>query len=120
MNDVLMWNYDMEKCPLNKKVFLLSDDDFPVLPQGIYIGTIIDNGKYKTRGECFMGDPDCFYRSKIIAWCPCNKKTLNRYFVLKMNEIAKYSNTEHAHVSADDVLCDFLRLLNYDDLVDVY
>lgn len=62
------WNYDLNECPLETKVLLLSADDFPILPQQEFIGTIIFNGRYLTRGECYKGDPEYFYRSKIIAW----------------------------------------------------
>lgn len=62
------WNYDMESCPLDKKVRLLSANDCFLLPQMEYVGTITFNGVYKTRGECYEGDPDYFYRSAIVAW----------------------------------------------------
>ena len=35
-----------------------------------YVGTITHNGRFKTRGECYSGDPDYFYRSAIVAWKP--------------------------------------------------
>lgn len=43
-----------------------------LLPQREYVGTITlsKNKKYKTKGECYEGDPDYFYRSKIVAWKP--------------------------------------------------
>ena len=58
------WNYNMEECPLNIKLKLLSDT------QQIFIGTIIYNhdNTFRTRGECYGGDHECFYRSKIVAW----------------------------------------------------
>jgi len=62
------WNYDMESCPLDRKVFLLSANDFPLLPQMEFVGTITFNGRFKARGECFEGEPDYFYRSEIVAW----------------------------------------------------
>lgn len=62
------WNYDMENCPLDTKVCLLAANDFPILPQREYVGTITLNGIFKTRGECYKGDKDSFYLSKIIAW----------------------------------------------------
>ena len=120
MNDVLEWNYNMEKCPPNKKVFLLSDADFPILPQSIYVGTIIDNGRFRTRGKCFMGDPDYFYRSKIVAWCPFNRENLNQYFLSILNELTESTDTESAHVKADDLLCDLLDLLGYNEVVNTY
>lgn len=64
------WNFDMENCPLETKVYLLSANDFPILPQQAFVGTITKNGSSKRIGECFQGDPDYFYRSKIIAWQP--------------------------------------------------
>lgn len=36
------WNYDMESCPLDKKV--------RPLPQREYVGTITFNGRIKKRG----------------------------------------------------------------------
>lgn len=62
------WNYNMDECPLDTKLYLLSKNDFPILPQMEYVGTITDNGLYLTKGECYEGDPDYFYRSEIIAW----------------------------------------------------
>ena len=45
------WNYDLNKCPKDTPVWLLSDDGFPVLPQNEYLGTIIDSKQgYLTRG----------------------------------------------------------------------
>lgn len=62
------WNYNMNECPLNTKVRLLSADDCPILPQMEFIGTITFNGIYKCNLECDEGDPEYFYRSRIIAW----------------------------------------------------
>ena len=64
------WNYDMDSCPLDTKVYLLSSNDCFLLPQREYVGTITHNGKFKTRGECYSGNPDYFYRSAIVAWKP--------------------------------------------------
>ena len=64
------WNYDMKSCPLDTKVHLLSSDDCFLLPQREYVGTITHNGRFKTRGKCYNGDPDYFYRSAIVAWKP--------------------------------------------------
>lgn len=63
---------DMDSCPLDTKVRLLSSDDCLLLPQREYVGTITlhKSKKYKTKGECYEGDPDYFYRSKIVAWKP--------------------------------------------------
>lgn len=66
----MSWNYDMDTCPLNTKVRLLSGDGSLFLPQREYIGEIVHNGRYRTRGRCYSGDPDYFYRSAIIAWKP--------------------------------------------------
>lgn len=65
------WNYDMDSCPLDTKVCLLSGDGNLLLPQQEFIGTITDNGRFRTRGECYSGDPDYFYRSAIVAWKEC-------------------------------------------------
>lgn len=64
------WNYNMEEAPLDTPIALLSGDDFPVLPQMEYIGTVSHNGRYLISGECLKGDPEYFYRSAIIAWKP--------------------------------------------------
>ena len=66
----MKWNFDMESCPLDTKVRLLSGDGDLLLPRQEFIGTIVDNGRYRTRGECFKGDPEYFYRSAIVAWKP--------------------------------------------------
>ena len=68
------WNYDMDACPLDTKVRLLSESDFPLLPQAEYVGTITHNGRFRTRGKYYEGDPDCFYRSAIVAWKPYEEK----------------------------------------------
>ena len=52
-----------------EKIICSSNDCF-LLPQMEYVGTITYNGKFKTRGECYSGDPDYFYRSAIVAWKP--------------------------------------------------
>ncbi len=65
------WNYDMESCPLDTKVCLLSGDGNLLLPQQEFVGTITHNGRFRTRGECYSGDPDYFYRSSIVAWKEC-------------------------------------------------
>jgi len=62
------WNYNLNEVPLNVPVKLLSADDCLLLPQREYIGTVVDNGRGLTRGECIEGDGDYFYRSKIVAW----------------------------------------------------
>ena len=64
----MKWNYDMNLCPLNTKVKLLSSDDCLLLPRREYIGEIINNGRYLTRGKLYSGDPEYFYRSAIVAW----------------------------------------------------
>lgn len=68
MKKEMEWNYNMESCPLDTRVCLLSSDDCLLLPQKEFVGTITFNGSYLTRGECFKGDPDYFYRSAIVAW----------------------------------------------------
>lgn len=67
-NQENIWNYNMDECPLDTKVCLLSDNDCFLLPQQEFEGTLTFNGKFITRGECYKGDADYFYRSKIIAW----------------------------------------------------
>lgn len=62
------WNYDINECPLDTKVELLSEYNPPVLPQKIYVGTITERDGIRYRGECLKGNPDWFYRSSIIAW----------------------------------------------------
>ena len=68
------WNYNMEEAPLDTQIELLSANDCFLLPQTKYVGTIVDNGRYRTRGECIKGDPDYFYRSSIVAWRPISSK----------------------------------------------
>lgn len=62
------WNYDMDSCPLDTKVFLLSANDNLLLPQREFVGTLMCKGHSVTIGKCFSGDPEYFYRSKIVAW----------------------------------------------------
>lgn len=62
------WNYEIENCPLDTKVCLLSEGGNLLLPQREFVGTLTHNGRFVTRGKCFEGDPDYFYRSKIVAW----------------------------------------------------
>ena len=61
------WNYDMDSCPLDTKVFLLSANDNLLLPQREFVGTLMCKGHSVTRGKCLSGDPEYFYRSKIVA-----------------------------------------------------
>lgn len=62
------WNYDMDSCPLDTKVFLLSANDNLLLPQREFVGTLMRKGHSVRRGKCFSEDPEYFYRSKIVAW----------------------------------------------------
>lgn len=64
----MSWNNNIEACPLNTRVCLLSAGNSFLFPQQEFIGTLTFNGKFITRGECYNGNPDYFYRSKIIAW----------------------------------------------------
>lgn len=66
------WNYDLDSCPLDTKVYLLSKDDFPILPQQVFVGTVAYRGSFRRKGECFSGNPDYFYRSEMVAWKPYN------------------------------------------------
>ena len=45
MND---WNYDIDSCPLDTKVRLLSADNCFLLPQMEFVGTLTDNGRFIT------------------------------------------------------------------------
>lgn len=62
------WNYDMDSCPLDTKVFLLSASDNLLLPQREFVGTLTCKGHSVRRCKCFSGCPEYFYRSKIVAW----------------------------------------------------
>ncbi|HHU55745.1 MAG TPA: hypothetical protein GXZ48_03525 [Acholeplasmataceae bacterium] len=62
------WNYNMNECPLDTVVCLLSKDDNILLPEQEFVGTITSNGKFIIRGKCYFGNPDYFYRSAIVAW----------------------------------------------------
>lgn len=61
-----------------------------------------------------------FYRNKIVAWCLFNRKTLSRYFLSSLNEFTESRDTESAHAKADDLLCDLLDLLGYNEVVSTY
>ena len=61
------WNYDMDACPLETRVKLLSENK-----RNTFEGTITYNGKYRVRGYLFCGDCDAFYKLGIIAWKECN------------------------------------------------
>lgn len=50
------WNYNMESCPLDTEVRLLSSDGCPLLPQREYVGTVTHNGKSMVNGECHRGE----------------------------------------------------------------
>ena len=41
-------------------------------------------------------------------------------FLKKMRRISKIGDTEEAHPLADDILCDALELLGYNELVKIY
>lgn len=75
MND---WNYDIDSCPLDTKVRLLSADNCFLLPQMEFVGTLTDNGRFITRGKCYEGDPDYFYRSAIVEWKPYEESVVGR------------------------------------------
>ena len=64
------WNYNIKEAPLDTPLQLLSGNDCFLLPQQIFIGTIVDNGTYWAKGECIAGNSEYFYRSAIVAWKP--------------------------------------------------
>lgn len=68
MSKEVKWNYDMESCPLDTNVRLLSAEGHLLLPQSEFVGTLTFNGRFITRGELYKGDPELFYRSAIVAW----------------------------------------------------
>lgn len=47
-------------------------------------------------------------------------KKLQQEYVEKMKECVENGDTEVAHCDADDLLCEFLRKLNYNKLVGKY
>ncbi len=47
-------------------------------------------------------------------------KVLNKFYVGKLKEQAKSSDTETAHSNADDLLCDLLVRLGYGEVVEEY
>lgn len=69
-NTETAWNYDMNKCPLDTKVRLLSRNDGLILPQMEFVGTITCNGVYITKGYCYEGNEDYFARCALVAWKP--------------------------------------------------
>lgn len=74
------WNYDMESCPLDTVVRLLSANDCLCYPQKEFVGTITFNRGQRHRGECYKGDKDYFYRSAIVAWKMYDGKLTVREF----------------------------------------
>ena len=65
----MKWNYNMNSCPIDTRVKLLSENK-----RNTFEGTIIlsHDGKYKVKGNVFVGDGDYFYKLGIIAWKECN------------------------------------------------
>lgn len=57
-----VWNPIMLNCPSHIIVSLL--DEY----SNEYIGTVYRDSNKMYRGECYKGDPDMFYRMKIVAW----------------------------------------------------
>lgn len=53
---------NFEKCTLDKIVILT--DEY----ENMYLGTITMARGKLVRGECVHGDPELFYRNKIIGW----------------------------------------------------
>lgn len=60
------WNYDMDSCPLDTKVFLLSASDNLLLPQREFVGTLTCKGHSVRRGKCFSGCPEYFTEVKLL------------------------------------------------------
>ena len=63
------WRTDIQNCPLNKRIhFLCNYSGNGTLLE--FVGTLTLNPYTSqiTRGECFEGDPDLFYRSAIVYW----------------------------------------------------
>ena len=63
----MKWNYNMNSCPIDTRVKLLSENK-----RNTFEGTITYNGKYRVRGYLFCGDCDVFNKLGIIAWKECN------------------------------------------------
>lgn len=49
-----------------------------------------------------------------------NKEELKKEAIKQLNDIAKIDDTETAHINADDVLCNLLSTLGYQDVIDAY
>ena len=65
------WNYDWDACPLDTRVEILSANE-----RNTFEGTIIlsHDGKYKVKGNVFVGDGDYFYKLGLLAWRYCGNK----------------------------------------------
>ena len=67
----MKWNYNMNSCPIDTRVKLLSENK-----RNTFEGTIIlsHDGKYKVKGNVFVGDGDYFYKLGLLAWRYCGNK----------------------------------------------
>ena len=70
------WNYDMDVCPLDTRVELLSGNK-----RNTFEGTITmsHDGKDRVKGKVFVGDVDYFCKLELIAWRYCNDKIKELY-----------------------------------------
>lgn len=127
----MKWNYNMNSCPIDTRVKLLSENKRSIFEGTI---TISHDGKDSVKGEVFIGDGDYFYKLELIAWRYCNDKikelynkkiryeykpcttteyktdgTLNRYY----NEMQAIPIVEHIKLSdVVDKLNEVIRKIN--------
>ena len=67
----MKWNYNMNSCPIDTRVKLLSENK-----RNTFEGTITlsHDGKYKVKGNIFVGNGDYFYKLGLLAWRYCSNK----------------------------------------------
>lgn len=65
MKNLLGFETDMRKCPLDTPVYLYGEY---MMFHCIYKGTLTLHNGEVIRGECLKGDEDMFYRSTILGW----------------------------------------------------
>lgn len=63
----MRWNYNMNECPLDTPICLLSEDGF-LFPQQQFIGILRKKNNQLCKGECIKGNAKYFYISKLVAW----------------------------------------------------